>query len=137
MFGRNKREKKKVVVRTKEELKAAVNRKEPCIEVQGTLAKKMQWMGKLQRKQLLALIAGLTTAAATSSLLGPAGIKTLAIQAKIPAVQIEAAISAITIVGIATILAILKNYDVVELGVSAGECRLELKLHTNKRTMAV
>lgn len=136
MFGRSKREKKKVVVRTKEELKAAVNRKEPCIEVQGTLAKNMQWMGKLQQKQLLALIGGLTTAAAASSLLGPAGIPTFVAQTGVPAVYNGAVIYAITTLGAVTVLAILKNYD-VGLGVSIGECRVELNLRTNKRTMAV
>lgn len=30
-----------------------------------------------------------------------------------------------------------KNYDVVNLGVSIGECRVELNLRTNKRSMAV
>ena len=37
----------KVVVSSKEELKTAIKRKEPYIEVQGDLAKKMKWMGKL------------------------------------------------------------------------------------------
>lgn len=42
MFGKNKEEKGKVtVVTTKEQLKAAVNRKDSCIEVRGDLAKKM------------------------------------------------------------------------------------------------
>ena len=47
MFGKKKNSINKVVVSSKEELKTAIKRKEPYIEVQGDLAKKMKWMGKL------------------------------------------------------------------------------------------
>lgn len=44
MFGKKKNNINKVVVSSKEELKTAIKRKEPYIEVQGDLAKKMKWM---------------------------------------------------------------------------------------------
>ena len=64
MFRKNKWETKKVtIVTTKEQLKAAVNRKDSYIEVQGDLAKKMNWMAKLSKKKIALVIAGLTGAA--------------------------------------------------------------------------
>ena len=64
MFRKNKGETKKVtIVTTKEQLKAAVNRKDSYIEVQGDLAKKMTWMAKLSKKKIALVIAGLTGAA--------------------------------------------------------------------------
>lgn len=42
MFGKKKNSINKVVVSSKEELKTAIKRKEPYIEVQGDLAKKMK-----------------------------------------------------------------------------------------------
>ena len=46
-IGGKKKEPDRVVVTTKEQLKSAVNRKEAYIEIQGDLARKLQWMGKL------------------------------------------------------------------------------------------
>ena len=46
MFGKKKNSINKVVVSSKEELKTAIKRKEPYIEVQGDLAKKMTFIGK-------------------------------------------------------------------------------------------
>lgn len=67
MFGKNKEEKGKVtVVTTKEQLKAAVNRKDSCIEVRGDLANKMNWMAKLSKKKIAIVIAALTGTIATA-----------------------------------------------------------------------
>ena len=57
MFGKKKNSINKVVVSSKEELKTAIKRKEPYIEVQGDLAKKMKWMGKLSSVKIAAIIA--------------------------------------------------------------------------------
>ena len=64
MFGKKKNNINKVVVSSKEELKTAIKRKEPYIEVQGDLAKKMKWMGKLSSVKIAAIIALLTSLAA-------------------------------------------------------------------------
>ena len=61
MFGKKKNSINKVVVSSKEELKTAIKRKEPYIEVQGDLAKKMKWMGKLSSVKIAAIIALLTS----------------------------------------------------------------------------
>lgn len=70
MFGKNKEGKAKItVVTTKEQLKAAVNRKDNYIEVQGDLAKKMNWMVNLSKKKIAFIIAALagTVAAAPAT----------------------------------------------------------------------
>ena len=64
MFGKKKNSINKVVVSSKEELKTAIKRKNPYIEVQGDLAKKMKWMGKLSSAKIAAIIALLTPLAA-------------------------------------------------------------------------
>lgn len=56
MFGKKKNSINKVVVSSKEELKTAIKRKNPYIEVQGDLAKKMKWMGKLSSAKIAAPI---------------------------------------------------------------------------------
>lgn len=76
MFRKNKEKTKKVtIVTTKEQLKAAVNRKDSYIEVQGDLAKKMNWMAKLSKKKIALVIAGLTGAAvAAPAAVGATGV---------------------------------------------------------------
>ena len=51
MFGKRKKVESVTVVTTKEQLKAAVNRKDVCIEIKGELAGKMKWMAKLSKKE--------------------------------------------------------------------------------------
>ncbi len=106
MFG--KKTEKKVIVKTKEELKAAVKRKEPCIEVQGDLANKMKWMGKLSKVQIAAFIPLLSTAA-----LNPlAADSVVMIQSTVGAIKTAAVICLLTTIGSVTIIAIYKGYDV-------------------------
>jgi Holliday junction resolvasome RuvABC ATP-dependent DNA helicase subunit len=50
MFGKKKNNINKVVVSSKEELKTAIKRKEPYIEVQGDLAKKMKITEKSRKR---------------------------------------------------------------------------------------
>ena len=64
MFGKKKNSINKVVVSSKEELKTAIKRKEPYIEVKGDLAKKMKWMMNLSSVKIAAIIALLTSLAA-------------------------------------------------------------------------
>ena len=83
MFRKNKEEKGKVtVVTTKKQLKAAVNRKDSCIEVRGDLVKKMNWMVNISKKKIsltIAALAGTVVAAPATagvSLAAGAGVST-------------------------------------------------------------
>lgn len=67
MFGKKKKSENVVVVTTKEELKTAIKSKEPCIEVQGNLARKMKWMTKLNRAAIIALIPALVAIGGVSA----------------------------------------------------------------------
>lgn len=55
MFGKAKNKEKAIVVTTKNELEAAMSRKENCIEIRGDLARKMRWMSKLTPAKIAAL----------------------------------------------------------------------------------
>lgn len=113
MFNGLKKNKKNVlIVTTKEELEAAVNRKEPYIEVQGELVKKLRWMNKLSsanRRRYLNSISSmkasnLVSAVSTSTM---GGIVT----AEVIGYILAGAVSATLIIGI------LKGYDVeIEVG---------------------
>jgi hypothetical protein len=125
MFGIKKQEKDNVtVVKTKDELKAAVKRKEPCIEVTGDLAKNMKWMGKLSKKQIAALIAllGAGTATAVASPIATPALT--AATAEITGVEIAKLIFACSL-GITMIIGIFKGYD-VEVGLD-GNVKLTKK----------
>ncbi len=117
---RNTKKDKKVVVTTKEQLKAAVNRKEPVIEVQGDLAKKLQWLGKLSKAKISALIVALGAITAisvgTGGTAAAGGVSAAAIapiiskkMGEIAGKEIAGVILACGI-SIALILAILKGY---------------------------
>lgn len=121
MFGKNKIRETKVIVTTKEELKAAVKRKEPHIEVQGDLANKMRWMAKLSKKKmaaLAALLVGCGIATATPiGLVGNIGVSAVGLTAATVegtagGVSGAAVIYLITILGAVTVVAILKGYNV-------------------------
>lgn len=107
MFGKRKKE-QKVIARTKEELKAAVKRKEPLIEVQGDLANKMKWMGKLSKKKIVALIAVLSAVAVNPLAAGGAA----AVQGVLGISEGGTAILLIGAIGGTVVLAILKGYNV-------------------------
>jgi len=121
MFGKNKEEKGKVtVVTTKEQLKAAVNRKDSCIEVRGDLAKKMNWMVNLSKKKIVLIIAALagTVAAAPAT----AGVS-LAASAGVSAEVWELA----ALLGAVAVIAILGDYSI-----EADVVNRTLKLTKNK-----
>ncbi len=125
MFGKNKEEKGKVtVVTTKEQLKAAVNRKDTCIEVRGELAKKMNWMTKLSKKKIALIVACLTGATAAAPATGGASLT--AAGAASAAVSADVAAIALMLGGI-VVVAILKNYNL-----EAGAGDMVLKLTKNK-----
>ncbi len=124
MFGKKKKGTNKIVVSTKEELKAAIKRKEPYIEVQGDLAKKMKWMGKLTPAKAAGMAALLT-----SVMLNPAGGAAVSAQLLVAngIMDVTAgniAVCIIGVLGIATIIGILKGYNVE---VEAGQVSLKLK----------
>ncbi len=112
MFGKKKKDMEtKTVVKTKEELKAAVKRKDSHIEVQGDLARKMKWMRRLTVSQATALVALLASAAIPS----PASpISAVASISAVTAITGGEIASVIFVGGIsaALILAILKDYSI-------------------------
>lgn len=116
-----KKKSEAVVVNTKEELKAAVNRKFPCIEVRGSLAKKLKWMGSLSPAKITALAALLTAAAI------PNPASALSSAAAVAAVG-KGTVAAIVSCGLsaALILAVLKGYN-VEFDYGKGVVRLTAK----------
>jgi hypothetical protein len=111
MFGWKKEEKISAVVKTKDELKVAVKRNEPCIEVTGNLAKNMKWMAKLSKKQIAALIAlfGVGTATAVASPVATPAI--VAATTEITGAGIAQIIFASSL-GIAMIYSVFEGYDV-------------------------
>lgn len=114
-----KKTEKKVIVKTKEELKAAVNRKEPCIEVQGDLANKMKCMGKLSKNQITALITLLSTTTFNPLAAGSA----VMIQTAVGATKTAVETYLITTIGAVTIIGIYKGYDV---DITAGSMTIRL-----------
>ena len=111
MFGKKKNSINKVVVSSKEELKTAIKRKEPYIEVQGDLAKKMKWMGKLSSVKIAAIIALLTSLAAVPGG-GVLTVSALTAGGVVEAAEANVAIYVISILGIATIIGIFRGYNV-------------------------
>lgn len=106
MFEKNKKENKKVtIVTTKEQLKAAVNRKDSCIEVRGDLAKKMNWIAKLSKKKAALIIAALTGAAMAIPVTGGVSL------AAAGAMSTEV-VALVTALGVAVVVAILNGYSV-------------------------
>lgn len=129
MFKNNKKagKEKVTIVTTKEQLKAAVNRKDPCIEVRGDLAKKMSWMAKLSKEKVALIVAGLT-ASTVFAVTAPAaaGVSVFAACTASAAASSTEVITFGAIVGGVVIVAILKGYNVK---VSTAYVTLELKKH--------
>lgn len=130
MFGlKNKKDNESVtIVTTAEQLKAAVNRKDTCIEVRGELAKKMNWMTKLSKKKIAFIIACLTGTTGVAAAAAPAtgGASLAAAGAASAAVSADVMAIALILGGI-VVVAILKNYDL-----EAGAGDMVLKLTKNK-----
>lgn len=101
---------KVVVVTTKEELKAAIESKKPCIEVQGNLARKMKWMTKLNRAAVIALIPALVAIGGVSA--GFAVPASFVVPATATAVGITAGDILLCTLSISIIIAILKGYSI-------------------------
>ena len=109
--GKKKNSINKVVVSSKEELKTAIKRKNPYIEVQGDLAKKMKWMGKLSSAKIAAIIALLTPLAAVPGG-GVLTVTALTAGGVVEAAEANVVIYVISILGIATIIGIFRGYNV-------------------------
>ena len=97
--------------------------KEPYIEVQGDLAKKMKWMGKLSSVKIAAIIALLTSLAAVPGG-GVLTVRALTAGGVVEAAEVNVAIYVISILGIATIIGIFRGYNVE---VETGKVSLRLK----------
>lgn len=110
MFNRKKQE-KAVIVTTKEELRAAVKRKEACIEVHGDLAKQLKWMKKLSPAKIAALITLLGCTAIPSPIAPISAVVSLPAVTAITGSQIAAIIFAGGL-SAAMILAIFKGYTI-------------------------
>lgn len=96
------------IVRTKKELKEAVNRGCPSIEVRGDLVSQIKWMAKLSKAQRVALLS-LPALALMSGPISPASaFAVLSVQGT--------AIAKIILAGgfsTAMIIGVLKEYDVI------------------------
>ncbi len=126
MFGlKNKKDDGNVtIVTTKEQLKAAVNRKDTCIEVRGELAKKMNWMTKLSKKKIALIVACLTGATVAAPATVGASLATAGVVSAVASVDVT---SIVIMLGGIVVIAILNNYDV-----EAGAGDKVLKLTKNK-----
>jgi hypothetical protein len=112
MFERDTINKESVtVVSTKKELRAAIKRKDPYIEVKGKLAKKIKWIGLLSGAQIAALIALLGTGAVATTTFPVATPAFVAAAADITGGEIAAIIFLLSL-GITIIISILKDYDI-------------------------
>ena len=121
MFGKTKKAEKVTVVTTKEQLKAAVKRKDSCIEVQGELVKKMKWMTEMSPGKTAAIITCLTAAAAPAAvstvappaaLLTAPALKLALITAGAGTLDAASIITIVGILGVVIVIAILRDYDV-------------------------
>jgi hypothetical protein len=112
---------KVVVVYTKQELKDAMKKNEPYIEVKGDLAKQLKWIGKLSHKQILLLIPAVASVVIPGA--GPA-ISATAI-ASITGTEIAGIILASTVFA-GVVLGILKGYN-VEADISEDTVKLTCK----------
>ena len=126
MFGKLKKEKENVtIVTTREQLKAAVNRKDTCIEIRGELVGKMKWMAKLSGKKIAIIITCLTASVAVPAMTPAAGIAAL-VAAGMGVAEASFAISVIVLLGVVSVVGIFKNYD-VELSTGGISLRLTAK----------
>lgn len=106
---KSKKKDRTLVVTTKSELKAAIKRKEPCIRVNGNLAKKIKWMKRLSPAMLAALIPLLVTAA--SPIAPMAAAVSFAEMSAITGTEIAKIIFAGGL-SVSIVLAVLKGYNV-------------------------
>ena len=116
MFGMKKGREKAVSVKTVEELNAAIKRKEACIEVRGDLVRKLGWIKKLTKIQIVGLAALLASAVIPSPVAPIAGISFLAAATPMAAISSVtgteiAKIILATGISASLVLAILKGYD--------------------------
>lgn len=135
-----------VYVETKEELKAAVERKEQEIVVGGKLATKLKGLAKLkkisqkQRVALLALLAGSGATAVAAVAAAPvtggmsvvAGKLALAVAAPAEGVPVSAAVAIIGVIGIIglTAISLLRDYN-IDMNFGEGK---NIKFTKNKDT---
>ena len=123
MFGKNKKE-NVTIVTTKEQLKAAVNRKDTCIEVRGDLAKKMNWMAKLSKRKISLIIACLTGTTGAAVVAAPVTAGASLAAAGVASADV---MPIVLILGGIVVIAILNNYDI-----EADAVNKVLKLTKNK-----
>ena len=121
MSGGLKKSKHAVVVTTKEELEAAVKRKEPYIEVRGELVKKIKWMQRLSSANKALLLATLVSVAIPIS--NPVSALTASTIAGIAGKEVAGYILTGAI-SVALVTGVLKGYDVeIEMGGFKGSLR--------------
>ena len=130
-------------VTTKKELQEAIERKDSDIIVRGKLAKKMKGFSKLKKlskKEMAALIAfatgaGAVSVAAIAAAAPTGGLSVAGATAALLAIAPAAGVSVSTVIiliallcviGLATI-ALLKDYDVIELGFEGDGIHFRIK----------
>lgn len=114
-----KQKSKVTVVCKKDDLWEAVKRKDPCIEIQCNLAKKMKWLGVLSSVQKKSLVVELERSKLSSDISTCRNSAIVTIAGK----EIAAIIFSLG-VSIALIIAILRDYNVEICG---GTIRLTKK----------
>lgn len=118
MFHRVKKD-KAAIVSTKEELKEAIDRKESCIEIQGELAKKLQWIEKLSKAKRRMLLPVLESSKVSSAAIAQPAI------AAITGAEIAIIILS-TGVALTLIIAILRDYD-SDITIENGRTKIILR----------
>lgn len=93
-----------IVVTEKEQLNAAIKRKEPEVEIQGELAKKLKWMGKIKAASIIAILG-------SGVLISTAGFPVIAASTVFTGAEIAEIIMACGL-SASLILSIYKGYDV-------------------------
>lgn len=124
MFGVGQKKNANVtIVTTKEQLKAAIKRKDACIEVRGDLAKKMSWMAELSPKKIALMISILTGAVIAAPATVPIGTAIASSYAVAP-VLVSAGVATandvaiVAILGGTCIVGMLKGYSLKVDGVN-------------------
>lgn len=112
MLGRKKTDKPSAVLATtKQELNAAIKRKEPLIEVRGNLARQLIWVKKLSPAKIAALAALLASAAIPSPITPISAVVSPAAIVAVTGPEIAKIILACGISG-ALILSVIKGYNI-------------------------
>ena len=112
MFNLFGKKEKVTIVHTKEELKMAIKRRDPYIEVQGELSGKIKWMTNIPAKKVGALIGVLAALPVVGGVVvGAPVMEVTAAIAKVTGKDVATVILASGI-SISLIIAVLRDYNI-------------------------